>query len=85
MLLIRRGYDRRARGLWSATRWQTYRIMEAQVGTEGLRKARIGNPTDLLPFPWEKEEIHILTDDEANDLQDEMEAMNNILNIKSDG
>lgn len=53
LLLIRRGYERRQRPLWSANRWQTYYLMNAQVGSDGMRKSGIHSPTDLIKFPWE--------------------------------
>jgi len=62
--------------MWSATRWQTYKLMEAQCGTENLRKAGINNPTDLITFPWDKKPAPPLTDKEREDLQAEMDAIN---------
>lgn len=51
--LIIRGYFRRDRSMWSATRWQTYNLMCVQADT---KKAGINSPKDLIKFPWEKEE-----------------------------
>ena len=62
--------------MWSATRWQTYKLMEAQIGTEAMRKSGINNPTDLIKFPWDKKPALPLTDKEREDLQAEMEAIN---------
>ena len=53
LLLIRRGYERRQRHLWSATRWQTFDLMAAQVGSDGMKRAGIHGPADLIRFPWE--------------------------------
>jgi hypothetical protein len=48
--------------------------MEAQCGTENLRKAGINNPTDLITFPWDKKPAPPLTDKEREDLQAERDA-----------
>ena len=73
---IIRGYNRRERGMWSATRWQTYYLMS--VSMADLKKANINGPTDLIKFPWEKEtELSCnLSDDEIADMQAEMDAIN---------
>lgn len=80
LLLIRRGYERRTRHLWSATRWQTYYIMAAQVGSDGMRKSGINSPTDLIKFPWERETAHVNVSQEDIDemlaLMDSMNAQN---------
>ena len=55
LLMIQRGYDRRHRYVWAATRWQTYNLMSAQVGTKALQEAGIFNITDLIRFPWEEQ------------------------------
>ena len=75
-LRILDGYSARHRNMWSATRWQTYKLMEVQVGTEALRKSGINNPTDLIQFPWDKEPMPALTDEDRNELQAEMAAEN---------
>ena len=54
LLMIERGYERRHRHLWSATRWETYYLMMATCGTDALQKSGIHNPLDLLRFPWEQ-------------------------------
>lgn len=51
---IIRGYNRRARHLWSATRWQTYHLLS--VAPVDLKKHGINGPIDLLKFPWETDE-----------------------------
>lgn len=77
ILIIQRGYDRRNRHLWSMTRWQTYYMMLASCGTDGLNKAGIRRPTDLLTFPWEKEQKFTpLSDADRQQLQDEIAAFN---------
>lgn len=53
-MLIVRGYFRRNREMWSATRWQTFNLM--CVSMADLKKAGIYRPTDLIKFPWEREE-----------------------------
>ena len=72
---IIRGYNRRARNLWSATRWQTYNIMASFCGGDNLSKHGMHGPKDLLPFPWEQERT-IVTPDDVKQLQDEMKAIN---------
>ena len=54
ILLISRGYFRRTREMWSATRWQTFYLMS--VSMADLKKAGIYRPTDLIRFPWEKDD-----------------------------
>ena len=54
ILLIERGYELRHRHLWSASRWETYHIMAAQIGTDGLKQAGIQKPADLIPLPGDK-------------------------------
>ncbi len=38
--------------MWSAVRWQTYNLM--CVSMADLKKAGINSPTDLIKFPWDK-------------------------------
>ena len=73
---IIRGAEARTRQLWSVTRWQTYFIMSAQVGSEGMRKSNINSPRDLIEFPWEKDPVPPLTEEEAKELLEEMNAIN---------
>lgn len=54
ILLISRGYFRRTREMWSATRWQTFYLMS--VSMADLKKAGIYRPSDLIKFPWEKDD-----------------------------
>jgi hypothetical protein len=70
------GYNRRHRDIWSATRWQTYNIMAAQVGGKELEKNGISSPNDLLTFPWEHETNRLPTEEEVEELQDEIAAIN---------
>jgi len=70
------GYNARHRNLWSAVRWQTYKLMEAQGGTEHLRKNGINSPADLIQFPWDREPTPTLTDEERKEMQAEMDAEN---------
>lgn len=76
LILIQRGYAARYRNIWSATRWQTYLLMQSQVGTEGLRKAGITRASDLLQFPWERQPADLPSDDEVADLMAEMADIN---------
>ena len=69
--LIVRGYFRRNREMWSATRWQTYNLM--CVSMANIKRAGIYRPTDLIKFPWEKEVSegggHILTNEEVAEMR----------------
>jgi hypothetical protein len=49
--------------------------MSAFVGSDGMRKANITSPRDLLQFPWEKETADI-SDNEIAELQAHMAAIN---------
>ena len=71
--------------MWSATRWQTYRLMEAQVGTKALRENGINSPTDLIQFPWDKEPYVPISDKDRDDLLAEMAAMNAALEKSNEG
>ena len=62
--MIQRGYDRRHRNLWSATRWQTYNLMCAFAGSKALSEAGINSAKDLLSFPWDTEHNGLPTEDE---------------------
>jgi hypothetical protein len=73
---IIKGSEARTRQLWSATRWQTYFIMSAQIGSKGMRESNINSPRDLIEFPWEKEPAPELTEEEAAELLEEMKAFN---------
>ena len=75
LLIIERGYERRHRQMWSASRWSTFYIMSAFAGSEGMTKSGIHSPKDLLPFPWEKTKV-IITEDEQQELLKEIEAFN---------
>ncbi len=71
--MIQRGYDRRHRNLWSATRWQTYNLMCAFAGSEALSKAGINSAKDLLPLPWDNDHSDF---DEVSDVVAEINAIN---------
>lgn len=74
---IIRGYNRRHRDLWSATRWQTYNLMAAQVGGKELAKNGINSATDLLPLPWDTKDVSKLpTEEEVADMVAEINAIN---------
>ena len=62
--------------MWSAVRWQTHNLMAAQVGSKALNEAGIYKPTDLIQFPWDKEPTVPLSDEERDEMQAEMAAMN---------
>lgn len=85
IVLILRGYEQRHRHLWSATRWQTFYLMSAQVGSDGMRKANLNRPTDLIQFPWERDTPGDLpTEEEAQQMLAEMEAINAQLQQEQD-
>jgi len=42
--------------MWSAFRWHAYRVMGAMPYVD-LQKGGIHKPTDLIKFPWEKEQV----------------------------
>ena len=71
MLLIERGYERRARHIWAAERWSTYHVMAAFVGGDKLAENGVHGPQDLLKFPWERE-YSPLSDEEVKELQEDM-------------
>ena len=70
--------------MWGAARWQTYRLMEVQIGTEGMRKSNIDSPKDLLPFPWDKAETHDIDEDYAKEMQEIIRSINEA-NEEGDG
>ena len=73
---IIRGYNRRHRDLWSSNRWQTYNLMQAFCGGKALNEAGIHKPTDLIKFPWDSAPVAPITEDEALELQAEIDAIN---------
>lgn len=79
LLLISRGYERRTRHLWSSIRWQTYNIMSAIPYTD-LQKSGIHKATDLLRLPWDNENIEDrpISDEEQQEMQREMDALNEL-------
>ena len=82
---IIRGYNRRHRDLWSATRWQTYNLMAAQVGGKELAKNGINSATDLLPLPWDTKAANKLpTEEEVADMVAEIDAINKARNSGSE-
>ena len=82
MLMIERGYELRHIHMWSASRWETYHVMAAQVGTEGLKEAGITKPSDLLRLPGDRNENDeesggsSLTDSDIARLRRQMEEEN---------
>lgn len=82
ILQIERGYNRRNAHLWSATRWSTYYTMLSSCGSEGMEKAGIYSPMDLMQFPWEKNpnkeesEGSILTDEQVQKMKEDMQRFN---------
>ena len=76
LLLISRGYHQRQRSLWSATRWQTFRLMECQIGSKEMQRLHWQSPSDLLPLPWDSKDKHEpITKEEREEMQ---ELMRNI-------
>lgn len=74
---IIRGYNRRNREMWGATRWQTYNLMTAQVGSDELKKHGIHKPTDLIQMPWEKVSTPI-SDKEKEELLEDIRRQNEV-------
>lgn len=72
---IIRGYNRRHRDLWGATRWQTYNLLCAFVGGDKLSEKGINSPKDLLKFPWEITNT-VMTPNEVASMQAEIAAIN---------
>lgn len=50
--------------------------MAAFSGTDNLKKSGIYGPSDLLPFPWEKEAPQPLTNEEIDDMSDFISSFN---------
>jgi len=50
--------------------------MMATVGSEGMKKAGLNNPNDLISFPWDKEPTPAITENEVADMQAEMAMLN---------
>ena len=74
LVLIERGYARRHRHLWSATRWGAYQMLRGQVGDNKLRESGIFGPQCLMRFPWEKPRIEVSKGD-IDKILAEMEAV----------
>jgi len=72
ILQIERGHERRHRHLWSATRWETYYIMQAFAGSDAMKKSGIHSPKDLMPLPWDKSEAD--DDGDPGDIPNEAEV-----------
>jgi hypothetical protein len=69
--------------MWNACRWQTFKLMEAQCGTEGMHKNNLFKPENLLPFYWDEKEPdelgglnEPLTDEEVKGLQADIDRAN---------
>ena len=74
---IIRGYNRRHRDQWSATRWQTYNLMCAFAGSKSLNESGIHGPKDLLPLPWDTaDDIPSLSDEEYAEMQADIDSWN---------
>ena len=59
--------------------------MCAFAGSKSLNEAGIHGPKDLLPLPWDNDEIanrNLPTEDEIREMQAEMDAWNAMLNNK---
>lgn len=91
IIQIERGYERRNAHLWSATRWQTYYTMLSACGSEGMEKAGIYSPMDLMTFPWERNpnneesEGTILTDEQVQKMKEDMQRFNEEQQKRADG
>ena len=73
------GYYARSRQMWSATRWQTFYMMMAQVGSKGMKESGINSPTDLIKFTWEddqQQDSGEVDDDYYDEMQKLIKAAN---------
>ena len=59
---IVKGYRKRARTTWEATRWQTFCIL-CSLGS------KITSPQELQRFPWEMEET-VISKEDVEDLKE---------------
>ena len=66
---IVRGYRRRARTTWEATRWQTFCILCSMGG-------KFSKPSELITFPWEHEETELPTEDETAEMLELIKSIN---------
>ncbi len=71
---IIRGSGGRHRHAWSIARWQTFHLM-ACSGVD-LKNAGINRPSDLIKFPWDTAYGDIPTDEDVEDLKNEIESYN---------
>jgi hypothetical protein len=76
IICIVRGYERRHRHTWSAARWMAFCIMSAQAGTKAMQEAHIYKPSDLLPLPWDSTADGDVTQEDVEDMQATMDAIN---------
>ena len=77
---IIRGYNRRHRNLWSSTRWQTYWLVKCSMADT----SKITSPTDIMQFPWEKVKDNLPSQEEIDQMQAEMAAINANIQQESD-
>lgn len=73
---IMRGYNRRTCLEWSRVRWETFNIMAAFIGGEGMKKSGLFSPKDLLPLPTDDGKIIPLSDAERKALQQDIDSFN---------
>lgn len=66
---IVRGYRKRARVQWESTRWQTFCILCSLGG-------KFNNPSELITFPWERDDVELPTEDEADAMLELMKSIN---------
>lgn len=81
LLMIERGYYRRNREQWSMTRWHAYQVMASFCGSKNLAQSGINSPRDLIAFPWERRHSSPISDEEAQQLQAEMDYFNSLRNL----
>ena len=55
--------------------------MSAHVGGSAMRDAGIFRPTDLLSFPWEDNRKNLPTDEEVEEMQNEIDFLNKNGNV----
>ena len=73
---IIRGYRKREQTTWEQCRWQTFWLLHN--GMLDVRKAGINQPSDLIQFPWDKEQVDpdMPTKEEVDAMRQELIRLN---------
>ena len=62
------GEEQRERQEWERTRWMAFLMMQMHPYIKQHQKP--GTPMAWLPFPWEKSESDMPSDDEVNEIRE---------------